>query len=131
MAGERADLQPAGGNRILETPPCRVVLQQRGGIRVLRAGISPDPDLDRLATRGLDVVQRLLERALAEQHREDPDLHAQILPSSCRAGPAHAGPRIARTLPDNQAACQPADLGFARRCRNPPDHTEDGSRKAR
>src|SRR5215213_7545266 len=94
VARERAEMQPAGGDRVLKPLPCCIVLEQCRRIRMLRSGISPDPDLNRFASRGLDVVQRLLERALAEQHCEDSDLHGWIL-SLCLsplAGPAHAGP---------------------------------------
>jgi hypothetical protein len=79
MTRERADLQPAGGDRLLKPLPRRIVFEQRRGIRMRRSGISSDADLDRLAPRGTDVVQRLLERSLTKQDGEDSDLHLQIL----------------------------------------------------
>jgi hypothetical protein len=113
VARERADLQPAGGDRILEPLPRRVVLEQRRGIRVPRSGIAPDPDLDRLASRGRDVVQRLLERALTEKHREDPDLHGRFLSLSLawRIGPAHAGPRIGPIIPKSARRREKSEVG--------------------
>jgi hypothetical protein len=114
VAGERADLQPAGGDGILESLPRRVVFEQRRGVRVGRSRIAPDPNLDCLATRGLDVVQRFLERPLTEQHREDPDFHVRTLSffQICLTGSAHAEHRSNSSL-DNHAACQPVATTFA------------------
>ena len=109
MAGEGADLQPAGGDRVLEPLPRRVVFEQRRGICVRRSGISAHPDLDGLAAGGRDVVQRLLERSLAEQDREDSDFHMRTLSffRIRRTGSAHAGHGSNSSLEDNHASCQP------------------------
>ena len=128
VAGERADLQPAGGDGILESLPRRVVLEQRRGVRVGRSGISPDPNLDGLAPRGLDVVQRFLERPLAEQHREDPDFHVRTLSffRIRRTGSADAEHRSNSSL-DNHAACQPVATTFAEAVAICPIIPKDGS----
>ena len=92
VAGEGADLQSTGGNGLLEALPRRVVGEQGGGIGVGVARITADPDLDCLTARSRDVVQRLFERALAEEHRKDPDFHVRIhsFLRLCLTGSAHA-----------------------------------------
>jgi hypothetical protein len=75
VAGEGADLQAPAGDRLLEAGERGVVGEQLGRIAVGAAGVAAGADLDRVAARLLDVVERFLERALGEQHREHAYLH--------------------------------------------------------
>ena len=95
VARERADLESAGGNRLLKPLTGGIIGQQRSGIGVRLARVSANSDLDRLTASGLDVVQCFLERSLRKKNGEHPDFHLP-LPSLVRP-----------TLPSSPLACVP------------------------
>ena len=60
-----------------------VVAEQLRRLAVGVAGVGAAADLDRLAAGLLDVIERLLERALREEDREHADLHPSLLCEVC------------------------------------------------
>src|SRR3954470_10535471 len=87
VAAERADHQPAAGHRVakgLELPLAGQELR-RFAMRVARVGARAN--LYRLHAELDEIVERFLERLVAEEHCEDANLHAitccRCLVSAC------------------------------------------------
>jgi hypothetical protein len=64
VAGEGADVETAAGDGLLEFRSSGGVLEQLARVAVGVAGVGAAADLDRADASLLDVIQRLLERAL-------------------------------------------------------------------
>ena len=80
VAGQRADLQPTAGDRVLERLQGGLVAEQLGRLTVGISRIAAGADLDGGTASLLDVIECLLQGASREQHGEDSDLHVASLP---------------------------------------------------
>ena len=83
VARQRADDEPAAGDGVLERLQLLLALQQLGRLAVAVARIGARADLDGLEAELLHVVERCFKWLVAEENREDPDLHNLTL-SDCR-----------------------------------------------
>jgi hypothetical protein len=105
VAGEGADLHAPGGDCVQQPLASSLIGEQRGGVRMGIARVAANANLDGLAAGGFHVIERLLERALAEQDGEDPDFHVRAisfddspgpLPDPGHRGRATSGARLSR-----------------------------------
>jgi hypothetical protein len=87
VAAEGADDEAAPRHRLFERSQLAGVGQQRGRLAVRIAWIRAAADLHGFDTGILQIIERLLERLLPEQHREHADLHraTQLLAAAARS----------------------------------------------